>query len=83
MLLSKSDVIAIDASYLTVKKVWMARRKAGYSAMALLADAKSLGKAEQKDFFEEEMGIEFDPPELDGLLKPTPSTTVLGKRKAP
>lgn len=82
MLLSKSDVLAIDSSYLSVKKIWIARRKAGLSGLALLADARGLGKTEQKEFFEEELGIEFDSPELEELLKSAPSTTVLGKRKA-
>lgn len=83
MLLSKSDVLAIDTSYITIKKIWIARRKAGFNGLAMLADARGLGKVEQKEFFEDELGIEFDSPELEELLKAPPTTSVLGKRKAP
>jgi len=82
MLLSKADALAIDTSYINVKKIWIARRKAGYNGLALLADAKGLGKPEQNEFFEDELGIEFDSPELEELLKAPTTTTVLGKRKA-
>lgn len=82
MLLSKTDIQVIDASFASVKKIWMARRKAGLNSLALIADARSIGKAEQKEFFEEELGIEFDPPELEDLLKPATTSSVLGKRKA-
>lgn len=82
MLLSKSDVVAIDSAYISVKKIWMARRKAGIAGMDLIAGARALGKPEQKEFFEEELSIEFDPPELEALLKPAPTSSVLGKRKA-
>lgn len=82
MLLSKADVLAIDTSYNNVKKIWIARRKAGHTGLAMLADAKGLGKMEQKEFFEDELGIEFDSPELEELLKTPSTTSVLGKRKA-
>lgn len=82
MLLSKSDVIAIDNSYISVKKIWIARRKAGLNGLGLIADARGLDKTQQKVFFEEELGIEFDSPELEEMLKPPTTTTVLGKRKA-
>lgn len=83
MLLSKADITAIDASFATIKKIWITRRKAGLEACNVIVDAKGLTKSEQKEFLEEEIGIENDSARLEELLKPPQANgTVLGKRKA-
>jgi hypothetical protein len=80
MLLSKTDIQSIDASFLKVKKIWITRRKAGLEACNTILEAKEIPKPEQKEFLEEELGIEYDSEHLEALLKPP--AQVLGKRKA-
>ena len=79
MMLSKADCISIDSSFERIRKIWLARRKAGEEICSIVLDAHQIGKAGAREWLEETQGIEFDSERLDQLKKP--AVVVSLKRK--
>lgn len=81
MLLSKTDITAIDASYASVRKTWLTYRKAGLEACDMVTDAMNLGKEAAKEWLADDQGIELDNQHLNTLAKP-PMLKPMIKRKS-
>ena len=80
MLLSKVDVTAIDSTFENIRKIWLARRRAGNEICNIVLEANQVSKEAAKDWLEEEHGIEFDDDRLDQLVK-APQSKKIPKRK--
>ena len=69
MLLSKSDITAIDNTYASVRKTWLIYRKAGLEACEIVTEPLGANKESAREWLVEEQGIEFDDEALNKLAK--------------
>lgn len=82
MLLSKTDINAIDSSYASVRKIWLERRKMGIEIGEMVTEPLGLSKQAAREWLVEEQGIEYDWEALDALAKQQIMVRKPVKRKA-